>query len=337
MAPPIKKPRQQRLVFGAGVGLQASELASHATSINSELSDLDSRHVNNIDSLAIETPQDSSSRASLVSTSRTIRKKRTCWVYKHMRGTDDMETIFKNQKGEKEWRCRYCTTDYQLSGGTSNIEKHLNKIHELFEDSPKDKRAKNQQIALDQAMASAEANPQKRRRLNHEEAKTDLNPGVLEVLYVRFISTCNQSLRLVECPEFRAFLAYLNKDIETWLPDSHPTIAEWVKRQYQIEKSVKQQRLYTAWSKIHISLDMWTSTNNKPVMGITATYTAEDGMLETITLALKEVIGVHEGKNLAPVLMEVIKEWGIASRLGFFVLDNATNNDTMMQCISLGT
>ena len=80
-----------------------------------------------------------------------------------------------------------------------------------------------------------------------------------------------------------------------------------------------------------------TATNNKPVMGVTATYTAEDGALETITLALKEVIGVHEGKNLASVFMEVIKEWEIASQLGFFVLDNAANNDTMMQYISLGT
>jgi hypothetical protein len=60
-------------------------------------------------------------------------------------------------------------------------------------------------------------------------------------------------------------------------------------------------------------------------------------VLETITFALKEVIGVHEGKNLASVFMEVIKEWGIASQLGFFVLDNAANNDTMMQHISLGT
>jgi hypothetical protein len=337
MAPPTKKVRQQQLVFGAVPGSQALELASQTTSTNSDLSDLDSSHLSNPDFPAMETPQESSSPASLVFTSRTIKKKRTCWVYKHMRGTDDMETIFKNQKGEKEWRCRYCMTDYQLSGGTSNIEKHLSKIHELFEDSPKDKRAKNQQIVLDQAMASAESNPQKRRRLNYDEATTDINPDVLEVLYVRFISACNQSLRLVECPEFRALLAYLNRDIEIWLPDSHPTIAEWVKRQYHIEKGVKKQRLHAAWSKIHVSLDMWTSTNNKPVMGVTATYTAEDGALETITLALKEVIGVHEGKNLASVFMEVIKEWEIASQLGFFVLDNAANNDTMMQYISLGT
>ena len=53
---------------------------------------------------------------------------------------------------------------------------------------------------------------------------------------------------------------------------------------------------------------MWTSTNNKPIMGITTTYIVEDGMLETITLALKEVIGVQEGKNLAPIVMEVIKD-----------------------------
>lgn len=102
MTPPIKKPCQQQLVFGAGLGLQASELASQAIPTNSVLSDLDSRHLNNTDSLAMETPQESSSRASLVSTSRTIKKKRTCWVYKYMRGTDDVETIFRNQKGEKE-------------------------------------------------------------------------------------------------------------------------------------------------------------------------------------------------------------------------------------------
>jgi hypothetical protein len=97
-----------------------------------------------MDSLAIETPQELFSQASLVSASCTIKKKRTCWVYKHMRGIDDMETVFKNQKGEKEWHCRYYMTDYQLSGRTSNIKKHLNRIHKLFKDSSRDKCAKNQ-------------------------------------------------------------------------------------------------------------------------------------------------------------------------------------------------
>jgi hypothetical protein len=83
-------------------------------------------------------------------------------------------------------------------------------------------------------------------------------------------------------------------------------------------------------------LDLWTSPNTIPILGIIALYTAEDGNLESIVLGLKEVIGAHEGKNLASVVMEVIKEWGIASKLGFFVMDNASNNDTMMQSVSLG-
>jgi hypothetical protein len=53
---------------------------------------------------------------------------------------------------------------------------------------------------------------------------------------------------------------------------------------------------------------MKTSTNNKPVIGVTVTYSVKYSVLETITLALKEVVGVYEGKNLASVFMEVIEE-----------------------------
>ena len=34
--------------------------------------------------------------------------------------------------------------------------------------------------------------------------------------------------------------------------------------------------------------------------------------------------------------MEVIQEWGIASKLGYMQMDNAPNNDTMMKHVSIG-
>jgi hypothetical protein len=34
--------------------------------------------------------------------------------------------------------------------------------------------------------------------------------------------------------------------------------------------------------------------------------------------------------------MEVIRDWEIAYKLGYLVMDNASNNDTMMQYISEG-
>jgi hypothetical protein len=79
-----------------------------------------------------------------------------------MRGTGDMQTVFTNEKGKKEWRCQYCMVNYQLSGGTDNIKHHLNDMHGVYEDSPKDIRVRNVQIAIETAIASAEANPQKR-------------------------------------------------------------------------------------------------------------------------------------------------------------------------------
>jgi hypothetical protein len=41
-------------------------------------------------------------------------------------------------------------------------------------------------------------------------------------------------------------------------------------------------------------------------------------ILETAVLALKVVEGAHEGENLSKYVIEVIIEWGIASKLGYF-------------------
>jgi hypothetical protein len=60
-------------------------------------------------------------------------------------------------------------------------------------------------------MESAVNNPIKKRRLAEETPiEKELDGAVLESLYVKWISTDNKALCLVECPKFRAFLTYLN-------------------------------------------------------------------------------------------------------------------------------
>lgn len=164
-----------------------------------------------------------------------------------------------------------------------------------------------------------------------------LDGDVVEVLYVKFITACSQSLRLVECPEFRAFLTYLNKDINRWLNASHNTIKEWVFRQHKIEEEKMMQRVQNARSKVHISTDLWTSPNAKPIMVIVGHYISEDNDLEHSVLDLVEVEGSHRGENLAPLTFAVICRWGVTSKLGFFMMDNASNNDTMMRRLSSGS
>lgn len=52
--------------------------------------------------------------------------------------------------------------------------------------------------------------------------------------------------------------------------------------------------------------------------------------------AMREVSGRHTGANLAEVVLEVIKEWEIQDNLGYFMMDNANNNDTMLKDVAIG-
>ena len=71
-------------------------------------------------------------------------------------------------------------------------------------------------------------------------------------------------------------------------------------------------------------------------MVIIAHYISEDNILENAVLDLVEIEGAHEGATLATAILKALGEWGIMSKLGFFITDNASNNDTMMEKISVG-
>jgi hypothetical protein len=95
-------------------------------------------------------------------------------------------------------------------------------------------------------------------------------------------------LRLVEWPEFRDLLNYINIDIDTWLPVSHTTVTDWVLRQFSSMETMKS-RLQSACTDILISYDL--PPNCLPILGVVAQYISEDGNLETTTLALTDIQG----------------------------------------------
>jgi hypothetical protein len=50
-------------------------------------------------------------------------------------------------------------------------------------------------------------------------------------------------------------------------------------------------------------------------------------------LGLQEIYGRHTGENQALVIIKVIAEFGIATKLGYFMIDNTTNNDTILAAL----
>jgi hypothetical protein len=62
-----------------------------------------------------------------------------------------------------------------------------------------------------------------------------------------------------------------------------------------------------------------------------AHYVSEMGVLQQSVVAVKELDGAHSRENQACCVIEVINDYGIALKVGYFVMDNASNNDTIIK------
>jgi ribosomal protein L37AE/L43A len=144
-----------------------------------------------------------------------VSQKRTSEVWDHSFYSRHKITL--NKQGQSIWRCKYCSKTYVDSGGTSNAKKHLHKHHSRQIHSQNEKRVKGHQGQIDMAEFRAQSNSanRKRRRLdggvNDSEAGDygrgqgcDLNPDVLEQLYIAWITTCGVAFEMAEKQEFRA-------------------------------------------------------------------------------------------------------------------------------------
>jgi hypothetical protein len=295
----------------------------------SELSELDSaqfdEHI-----FPDQSVSNVSSRNSTTSnpSKRPRTRKRTAWVWNHMPDPDP-EYLYSDQRDRIQWRCKYCPKVYLESGGTHVIKTHL-EGHNIQETLPKDHKGLRVQASIQQALERAKEHEHKRRR-----TQNSLNPDQFEQLYVRWIARCSVPLRMVECVEFRALLQFGNDTVDDWLPRSHNTVKGWVLRTFELEKDHIKAALLNSLSKIHISCDLWTSPNSLAILGMVAHFIAEDGQLRHPVLALRELREEHTGENVSKLVMDVVKDYGIASKLGYFMMDNASNNDTMMEFLSI--
>lgn len=97
------------------------------------------------------------------------------------------------------------------------------------------------------------------------------------------------------------------------------------------EKTTIRTIIGRSGSRVSISFDAWTSNLDLSLFGVVALFLSGDmHELKTLLLALPEVKN-HSVKEQAFVLVGVLNNSGIdADKLGWFVLDNASNNDTAL-------
>ncbi|KAF7449949.1 Condensation multi-domain protein [Pyrenophora tritici-repentis] len=127
----------------------------------------------------------------------------------------------------------------------------------------------------------------------------------------------NQSLRVIETPQFRAMIAAVSPLAEALL---------WPVANY----------LREARSLIHVSFDNWTSTGGQYAFtGLCVHYLNSEGKLVDHLLGLPELHGAHTGNNIAAAATTIFRLFGVDNaRVGYFVLDNASNNDTAVESLA---
>ncbi|CUA78443.1 Putative AC transposase [Rhizoctonia solani] len=164
------------------------------------------------------------------------------------------------------------------------------------------------------------------------EVQPDFSRAGLTERLVKWLAVDDQAPHVIECPEFRELILYCgqNKIKESDIPHRHKLAkAAWA--MYLLEKEVIDAEMKCALGHISLTSDLWTDPNSRSFMAVTAHYIGNDGKLKDRLIAFRKIDGHHTGTTLGHEMMDVLVESGIADNIGCITLDNASNNNSMME------
>ncbi|KHO10917.1 Extracellular membrane protein, CFEM domain protein [Metarhizium robertsii ARSEF 23] len=153
-------------------------------------------------------------------------------------------------------------------------------------------------------------------------------------LLIRWIVYCHIAFFQLENQYFRELLFFLNPALMNHLPKAARTIRSWVMTAFMSKKEQLREDLQHSKSRISISFDLWTSPNPYAILGVVAMWIDAAGKRRSTVLGMRRVYGEHTGENVGSIVLELLKEYNIGGdSIGYFMLDNASSNDTAVDLI----
>jgi hypothetical protein len=70
-------------------------------------------------------------------------------------------------------------------------------------------------------------------------------------------------------------------------------------KDFERRKEAVKEDLLLSKSKVHISFDLWTSTNKLAMLGVVAYYLTKDLTARSLLIGFREVVGAHSNENIA--------------------------------------
>ncbi|ODA78133.1 hypothetical protein RJ55_06737 [Drechmeria coniospora] len=248
---------------------------------------------------------------------RTRKRKPTANTWAHAREPQESEPARCPRKNEKIYYCMHCRDPTYSTTVSTTFRRHLLKIHgiELIaHDHPIKKRRDN---LIQDAVAKA----------------------AIEAL-MQLVTVRNLSYNCSSWPELHALICAVNYTAEDLISLSHGSIQKLVSNSYCVHKDILRRKLQSSPSKLHLSADVWSAPNHKAFLGICAKFVDMDAK-ETMQalLALSELPGLdgpgsHGGAEQWKLLQQVLEDYNIWNKIGFYTGDNHGSNDKLCRLLS---
>jgi hypothetical protein len=152
---------------------------------------------------------------------------------------------------------------------------------------------------------------------------------------ISFVVADDQSINVIECREFRDLLLLLRSDLKDKDIPHRTKLREAIIETWDCHFKALRLELADAVGKVSFTADLWSDKNLRSYICITAHWIARNKRskqqeLKTALIAFHNVTGKHDGANLAAVVLQLLDRAGITALIGWFTLDNASNNDTFV-------
>jgi hypothetical protein len=261
------------------------------------------------------------------------KKTATIWTYCVL--ASNKTTDHTDSVGRPIWICKPCSDKkvskfFLVSGGTASMYRHLRKFHQINPPGATKQINTATLNTLKNCKDWTDMEPPVKRRKTAIEVH-DLNGDELRELFSRYVSQNNLPLSHCESPSFRALLQYCNPAANQLLPRCSSTIKANLERSYVNKKAAIKQELQSSLSSIHLAPDGWSSPNGLGLLGVVAHFVSAEYGLQHLTLGIKEILGEHGGENMGEMLYKLAEDYGITSKVGYLMMDNAHPNNTMIR------
>ncbi|SJL18443.1 uncharacterized protein ARMOST_22032 [Armillaria ostoyae] len=286
------------------------------------------------------------------------KKKSAIHYFFELVRVDAKGNTFQGAPGDKHYRCHHgqCkiitilgTSRSNLTTLVNHLKHHFPAMHRLYmilhdrKDPPTEEEIEiaNGTRKLD---ATSAASYLKKLELASEniiqafqrqtvQAAGEWDQEKFKRLLLEWIVACDQPFEEVERPEFWSLLIYTHHPAPEPLNiPSRTTVQRKIMKMGEDVVSSLRQMFSELDAKVSISLDAWTSPNGYAFMAIIAHYMNNKGKLEeTLIDFYTGYLWTHwTGKSM---LISTFPSSLNFQQVMAFVMDNATNNDTMVEAI----